>query len=199
VFLLRRPTSERVERVLRDTPHRVTYDEVGVTRGGVPTSLPRLHHRARLGSGSAVYEAAVAAMRAWRMYDLAWTRLVPSCPPVAEGTVFATVVRHLGFWSINPCRVMYVKEDAAHFAFALGTLPGHSEVGEERFEVRRDGEDDAVWFEILAHAAPLHWMARVGTPYTRHLQRRFGRAALAAMAAAVRDTAGPPRERRPGR
>ncbi|WP_414676721.1 DUF1990 family protein [Longimicrobium sp.] len=47
---------------------------------------------------------AVAAVQRWAMYDLPWTSLHPAEPPVHTGSTFATVVRHLGFWSINPCR-----------------------------------------------------------------------------------------------
>ena len=57
---------------------------------------------------------------------------------------------------------------------AIGTLPGHSELGEERFRVEWHRADDSVWFEILAYAGPRHWLARLGSPFTRHLQRRFG-------------------------
>jgi uncharacterized protein (UPF0548 family) len=98
------------------------------------------------------------------------------------------VVRHLGFWSVNPCRIVYVEEtdgDMATFAFAIGTLPAHSERGEERFRVEWHRADDSVWFEILAYAGARHWLARLGSPFVGHLQRRFGRDALAAMQLAV--------------
>jgi uncharacterized protein (UPF0548 family) len=121
------------------------------------------------------------------MYDLPWIRLYPDRPPVEPGRVFAAVARHLGFWSVNPCRVAYVEEretlERWTFAFAIGTLPGHSERGEERFQVEWTRADDSVRFEILAFADPAHRLARLAPWYVRRLQRRFAREA----ALAVRD------------
>jgi uncharacterized protein (UPF0548 family) len=51
------------------------------------------------------------------------------------------VVNHGFCWSLNPCRVVYVLEETGgeveRYGFAFGTLPGHSEEGEERFTVER--------------------------------------------------------------
>lgn len=191
MFLLRRPSDALTDRVLasqHDAP--LSYPGPGITRGpGVP-GLGRNHHRARLGAGEATYRRAVAALRGWAMYDLPWTYVHPADTPVRTGAVFATVIRHLGFWSINPCRVVYVEEEeetpGRHaFAFALGTLPLHSEVGEERFCVEWDHASGEVALEILAYAGARHWMARLGAPYVALLQRRFGRQALAAVARRV--------------
>ncbi len=190
MFLPRRPSAALIERVLatqRTAP--LSYPEAGMTRAADPRGYPTNHHTAVLGSGPEVYARAVAAVRGWAMYDLPWTEVRPPGAPVAEGTVFAAVVRHLGFWSINTCRVVYVDEEAtperSAFTFAIGTLPLHSEVGEERFRVEWSRATGEVSFEILAYAAARHWMARLGGPYVRHLQRRFGRAALEAVRARV--------------
>lgn len=169
-----------------------SYPEVGVTRGDHQPLMRRSHHRARLGSGEAVFAAAVAALRNWAMYRLPWTEVHPAGAPVRPGMVFATLVRHLGFWSVNPCRVVYAEErsgDVHVQAFAIGTLPDHAERGEERFQVEWHRSDDTVWFEILAFAEPRHWLARLGTPVVRWLQHRFGVQAVRAMHAAV--AAGP--------
>ncbi|HEX8362723.1 MAG TPA: DUF1990 domain-containing protein [Longimicrobium sp.] len=190
MFLPRRPSSTLVGRVLatqRAAP--LSYPEGGMTRSDDARGYPRNHHETVLGSGSDVYARAVAAVRGWAMYDLPWTELHPPGAPVAEGTVVATVVRHLGFWSINPCRVVYVDEEEtpalSAFSFGIGTLPLHSERGEERFRVEWDRSTGEVRFEILAYAVAHHWMARLSGPYVRILQRRFGRAALEAVRARV--------------
>lgn len=189
MFFLRRPSDAAIARVLeaqRELPF--SYAEVGVTRGDHEPTLRRNHHRVRLGTGEAAYEAAVAAMRRWVMYALPWTEVHPPEAPVQPGTVLATVVRHLGFWSVNPCRVVYHDVASAGDraeSFAIGTLPGHSERGEERFRVEWHRADGAVWFEILAYAEPRHWLARLGTPIVYRLQRRFGEEALRAMRSAV--------------
>lgn len=191
MFLLRRPSPALIGRILqaqRSAPF--SYPDPGMTRRDDAGGYPRNHHQARIGSGADVYLRAVAAVRGWAMYDMPWTEVHPAGTPVQAGATLATVIHHLGFWSINPCRIVYVDEQETarfrRFTFAIGTLPLHSEVGEERFTVEWDRETDAVRFEILAYAGPRHWMARVGGRYVTMLQRRFGREALRAVAARVR-------------
>ena len=160
-----------------------SYAEVGATRSGpTPRGYPTNRHRGRLGSGEATYRAAVAALRGWAMYRMPWTWLHPAGAPVAEGATVATVVRHFGFWSINPCRVVYVEEGdeggVARFSFAIGTVPGHAERGEERFTVEWRRGDDGVWLEIFSFATAHHPLVWAGYPLMRMLQRRFGRQAI---------------------
>ena len=59
------------------------------------------------------------------------------------------------------------------------------ESGEERFTVAWH-EDDAVWYDILAFSRPNHFLARLGYPLVRRLQKRFARDSAAAMKRAVR-------------
>jgi len=195
MFSLREPSAAAIARVLADAArHGFSYQDVGVTRGDHPAWLNPLHHRERVGAGEAAYHAAIAQARQWRMYQLPWTRVYPPEAGALPGTVIATVVRHLGFWSVNPCRVVYDEESAGEVstsAFAIGTLPDHAETGEERFQVEWHRGDDSVWFEILAFARPRHWLARLGAPITRSLQRKFAAEALQAIRAAV---AGPPQD-----
>jgi uncharacterized protein (UPF0548 family) len=194
MFLIRRPSPALIERVLDEQRARpFSYPEPGMSRSAAgPAGYPRNHHETRLGSGEETFLRAVDAVRSWAMYDLPWTYVHPAQPPVVEGTVFATIVSHLGFWSINPCRIVYVDDTDTPplrtFAFAIGTLPLHSESGEERFQVQWDRSTGEVRFEIVAYARARHWMARLGGPFVGILQRRFGHAALAAVQARV----GPP-------
>jgi uncharacterized protein (UPF0548 family) len=189
VFYLRRPSPAAIERLLADQADRpLSYAVAGVTRGDHPPRFHRNHHRTRLGAGGRTYQAAADALGAWAMYRLPWTQVWPPGAPTEPGTVMATVVRHLGFWSVNPCRIVYRDETGGPLtsvSFALGTLPAHSERGEERFRVEWHEADDSVWFEILAYAEPHHWLARLGTPYAYRLQHRFGTQALGAMQEAV--------------
>lgn len=190
MFLLRRPSPALIERVLAaERPAPLSYPDAGITRTGGARGYGVNRHELRLGAGAEVYARAVAAARSWAMYDLPWTHVVPPGTPAEPGAVFATVVHHLGFWSINPCRVVYVDEqeteEARTFAFAIGTLPRHSERGEERFTVEWKRADGSVRFEILSYAGARHWMARIGVRYVRVLQARFGRAALQAVRARV--------------
>ncbi len=59
------------------------------------------------------------------------------------------------------------------YGFAFGTLPGHSERGEERFTVEWHRSDDSVWYEVFAIAGPHHLLAKVGYPVMRLIQKRF--------------------------
>jgi len=196
MFLIRRPSPALIERVLDEQRTRpLTYPMPGMTRSATgPSGYPRNHHETRLGQGEETFLRAIEAVRGWAMYDLPWTYVHPAAPHVVEGTVFATIVSHLGFWSINPCRIVYVDDtdttEMRTFAFAIGTLPLHSEAGEERFQVQWDRSTDEVRFEIVAYARAWHWMARLGGPFVGVLQRRFGRQALAAVQARVDDPPG---------
>ena len=67
------------------------------------------------------------------------------------------------------------------YGFAYGTLPGHAESGEERFNVEWHEQDDAVWYDIVAFSRPQQFLARLGYPFARRLQKRFARDSAAAM------------------
>ena len=62
----------------------------------------------------------------------------------------------------------------------LGTLPDHAGSGEERFLIEMD-EDGIVWYDILAFSRPNQPLARIGYPFLRRIQRRFGEQSAAAM------------------
>lgn len=191
MFLLREPADEQVREVLqaqKDLPF--TYPEVGATRFGAPPGYPVNHHRTRLGAGPLVFSRAAEALRGWAMYRLPWTRLCYPDAPIRPGVTVAVVVRHLGVWSINPCRIVYQMEESGEIervGFAFGTLPAHAERGEERFTVELHHEDGSVWFELFAFAGPNHPLVKVGYPLLRLLQYCFGRGAVRAMCDAVRD------------
>ena len=99
------------------------------------------------------------------MYETGWTRLCWPDAPISEGTVVGVVGRHLGFRSLNACRIAYVYEDEEpslqRYGFAVGTLPGHVERGEERFTVEWQEADDAVYYEVFAFSRPAHPLVRL--------------------------------------
>ena len=186
MLLFREPSQPRISRVLeaqRGAPF--SYDRVGASReapGEVPGYVVD-RNRVRLGSGEEVFGRAVEALRAWRMFDVNWARLVPAGAPAEEGTTVGVLARHYGFWSLNVSRVVYgFEEDGAvrRRGFAYGTLPEHAESGEERFAVEQH-EDGSVFYDLYAFSRPNHPLAKVGRPVARGLQRRFARNSLAAM------------------
>ena len=93
--------------------------------------------------------------------------------------LLATVARHFGFYSIHPCRVLYVIREPELFTYGFGTLHGHGESGEERFRVSLDGE--AVRYDIQAFSRPQGLLSSMTTPIVRRFQARFFRERVAAM------------------
>jgi uncharacterized protein (UPF0548 family) len=185
MFLARRPAAADINQFLRNSM------ELPLSCAS-PGILDREVAAARhdeiagvIGHGAADSARAVAALRAWEHFHLGWVELHPEGAPIARGTVVAVLIRHLGFWSLNGCRVLAVDEGDARFGFTYGTLPNHAEAGEERFEVWCDPTDDRVWYRIRAISSPHALLARIGQPMVRALQARFRRDSLAAMRRAV--------------
>ncbi|HEX7842976.1 MAG TPA: DUF1990 domain-containing protein [Kofleriaceae bacterium] len=187
MWQLSRPTPERV-RAFREAqrPLPFSYPGVGATRDGgpAPPGYDRDHNRQYLGRGEAAFVAARGAIRAWHMFPPPLAIVEPAGIPIAEGEVAGVVIRVFGLWFLNAARIVYVIDEPRRFGFAYGTLPGHAERGEERFLVEWLA-DDSVWYDIRAFSRPRYWLARLGYPLTRHLQRRFVRLSRAAMASAV--------------
>jgi uncharacterized protein (UPF0548 family) len=127
------------------------------------------------------FRAAKGAIDDWKMFDLSWIELFPTRPTREVGQTVAALVRHLGFWSVNISRIVYVVNEESRYGFAYGTLPCHSEQGEERFLVEHNKATDEVWYDLYAFSKPKHPLARIGFPIARHLQKRFARESLAAM------------------
>ena len=117
------------------------------------------------------------------MFDTGWISLCWPDTPIQVGSTVAILVRHYGFWSLNASRIVYVVDDRGarpRFGFAYGTLTEHAEIGEERFTVEFEPEDETVWYDIYAFSRP-HGLARLGYPWSRRLQRRFARDSLRAI------------------
>ncbi len=187
----RKPTADTVRSFLESqSTLSFSYAAVGATAGAPPPGCSVDHHRTHLGSGKSVFEAAKAALARFDHYRLGWMDVWPEPGPVRAGSVVAVAARSLGSWWLNACRIVYVVDNVVGtksvFGFAYGTLPGHAETGEERFLVEWDRDDDSVWFDIFAFSRPRHLLARLGTPWVRGLQRRFGRESMAAMVAVAR-------------
>jgi uncharacterized protein (UPF0548 family) len=200
LFLFDEPSPQRIARFLeaqRDAPF--SYDEVGASREGAKTPLGFAvdYNRVKLGRGRETFERAVVALYSWKMFDVGWARLVPADAPVEVGTTVAVLARHYGFHSLNPCRISYtIEEDEGGLVrrgFAYGTLLEHGERGEERFTVEWRREDDSVFYELYAFSQPNTFLAKLGYPLARRLQRRFARDSLRAMVLAADPGQGVPR------
>jgi uncharacterized protein (UPF0548 family) len=64
-------------------------------------------------------------------------------------------------------------------------LTEHAERGEERFSVEYHRADKSVWYDLYAFSQPNHFLAKLGYPLGRHLQKQFAMESKAAMQRAV--------------
>jgi len=186
MFLLRRPSARDIDCFLdasRDLP--LSYGSPGIVADR-PTRFRFDEQAVVLGHGRDDYQRACAALRTWKQFDIGWVNTFPSRPGIEIGTVVAVMVRHLGFWSLNGCRVLYHVGSAedSRFGFAYGTLTNHAESGEELFEVFLDSKADVV-YRIRASSRARAALARLGHPIVRVLQARFRRDSAGAMKRAV--------------
>jgi uncharacterized protein (UPF0548 family) len=191
MILYRKPSAAEIRKFISSQQGLpFSYAEVGATKTGPPSGYLIDHNRIQLGEGEKTFRRAVEALRSWRQFDLGWVGIASETNPIDAGTTVAVQAQVLGLWTLNAAKIVYVidelKEASARFGFAYGTLPDHTERGEERFLVELL-EDGSVWYDIFAFSRPQHPLARLGFPITRRLQKRFARESLAAMKRAVGD------------
>lgn len=171
-----RPTPSELETFLKEQQTlALSYDEVGTThpeRLTIPADFTKDHMRLYLGQGSAVFDEACHLLKQWHMYKQDWLELYPKAPRTDEGSVGCVIAKHFGFYSVSSFKIIYRLEEENRLAFAIGTLPGHVEKGEERFMVETSGSG-AVWLDILAFSRPGHPLVKLGYPLARLMQRRF--------------------------
>src|ERR1700677_368915 len=179
MLFLRRPTTEAVSAFLTSQARLgFSYSAVGATASTPPAGFNLDHTRIKVGEGEKAFDTAKAALEHWQHFRLGWVEACPGDTPIKEGQVVAMLARSFGIWWLNACRIISViNEDGPvkRFGFAYGTLPGHVESGEERFLVEWDRADNCVWYDILAFSRPRHFLARLGYPWVRRVQKRFGR------------------------
>lgn len=100
-------------------------------------------------------------------------------PRASEGLEGAVVVPALGRTVRAPFRVTRVLQGPDLVGFAYGTLPGHPEVGEEAFLVRRVGTETVFELRALSHPAfPYSLAAPVGLLLQQRFSDRYMRALL---------------------
>jgi uncharacterized protein (UPF0548 family) len=183
MFLGHRPSHLEIEAFIaasRELP--LSYAPIGLA-GQAKAGFQVDEHEVVIGLGSAAFDRAKIALTKWRHFDLGWVEVFPALAGIAPGTVVAVLIRHLGFWSLNGCRVVsaIADDDSREFGFAYGTLTNHAESGEEIFKVSIRSGTGEVSYQIRAASRPRALLARLGYPVTRSLQARFRRDSAAAM------------------
>lgn len=189
VLSFRKPAVETIRQFLSEQePLLFTYAPVGTTAETPPAGYDVDRTRIKLGEGEAVFCKAKVALQHWAQFRLGWVEAWSPETPIQTGAVVAVLGRAVGLWWLNCCRIVYVVDETgpvSKFGFAYGTLPGHVEMGEERFLIEWDRTDNCVWYSILAISRPRHVLARLGYLVVRRAQKRFGRDSAAAMLRAV--------------
>ena len=190
MFSLRKPSSESIRRFLSDQSNQdYSYMAVGGTSGTPPFGFVVDHTRIQLGKGQQVFDEAKNAIKRWEHFQLGWVETSSKDIPIERGQVVGVMARALGIWVLNACRIVSVIDetgDRSRFGFVYGTLPGHVESGEERFQVEWNRSDDTVWYDILAFSRPNHLLTRLGYPIVRRIQKKFAHDSAAAMQLAVK-------------
>jgi len=189
MFLVRKPTSESINRFLSlAAASGYSYSKVEATRIAqtIHESVYNVdHNQIVIGSGLEDFENAKDAITCWRMFDMPWVDLCWPNTPIEEGRTVAILIRHFGFYSLNAARIVYTIDEPDRFGFAYGTLEDHGESGEERFSVRLDQGTGDVVYDLYAISHPKHFLAYLGYPLTRILQKRFAVDSKQAMFRAV--------------
>lgn len=188
MFLTHRPSPRELKEFLDQCLKlSLSYEPVGIAKESPPGFDADLSS-AVIGHGRQTFERAKIALAEWRHYEMGWVELLPAGAAIEPGTNVAVLVRHLGFWSLNGCRLVYGlgdRESESSFGFAYGTLTNHAELGEEIFEVRLDSKSEEVIYRIQAVSKPRARLARLGYPIARYFQARFRQDSARALQRAV--------------
>jgi uncharacterized protein (UPF0548 family) len=154
---------------LTDVP--LTYPEVGATRDAeLPAGYDTVERSVVVGSGTAAFERAAAAVFDWRMQRSVGLRVRATGPASEPGTVVVLTAGLLRLGYDIPCRVVWAQTTGNERGFGYGTLPGHPESGEEAFLVRREPGGDVV-FTLRVFTRLASPLARLGGPVSTLVQR----------------------------
>ena len=189
MFLLTKPNRELIRQFVdARREDEFSYAEVGASRTEAPPGYNVDHNRVLLGRDIDAFTRARGAIKDWKMFDFPWVDLCWPDTPIREGETVAILVRHLGFYSLNAARIVYVIDETGEvdrFGFAYGTLTEHGERGEERFSVEFHRGSGEAWYDLYAFSRPNHYLARMGYPFSRFLQKRFAAESKNAMLRAM--------------
>ncbi len=145
----------------------LSYDRPTAGVDSADTGLRRLE-RSRILNRTDLDETATDLF-SWRVQGRAGLRVATSDIPLMLGSV---VRMRLGIGPLSigiPCRVVEVINEPRRRGFSYGTLPGHPEVGEERFLLEHL-DDGRIRFTITALSLPATRAAKFAGSVGRVLQ-----------------------------
>jgi uncharacterized protein (UPF0548 family) len=152
-----------------------SYPEVGATEHDqLPAGYRVLRERVLLPGGRPRFERVADRLMGWGVQRGAGLRMQVSAQRVQESAVLIATLRLGPFPVRTRCRVVYVIEQPERIGFAYGTLPGHPEIGEERFLVELLDED-RVRFSLTAFSRNASLLARLGGPVSHRVQAMVNR------------------------
>lgn len=185
MLLFRKPSDAFIRQFLAEqSQFDFSYSHVGDSFGDLPAGFVVDHTRIKLGQGETTFLAARKALANWDQFRLGWVEARPEFTPIRQGEMVAVLAKTICLWWLNACRIIQVIDqtgEVTRFGFAYGTLPDHAAIGEERFLVEWNRQDDSVWFDILAFSKPKHPLVKLAYPVVRLTQKRFGREATASL------------------
>ena len=175
-----RPRARALDALLaRVSALPLSYADVGMTRVSTPPpgyGCERHHVELPIS-----FAAARDAVIAFATHSLPYLFVHPPGARAREKLDLLVVARVGPLWTTNPCRIVYVEDVPDRYTYAYGTLPGHSEHGEETFTVERTAT--GVRAETVAYARPQDILARIGGPIAHRFQARVKRDYMARLLA----------------
>lgn len=158
----------------------VTYAEIGATAGELPEGYHHVRVERVIGRGRTDFDRACDELLAGEVQRRAGVEVRVSDAPLRRGSSVRMRIRLGPLVVTAPCIVVWAERSATLCGFAYGTLPGHPERGEERFEIRLEGSGRVV-FRIIAFSQSARWFTRLGGPVARLVQARMTRRYLRAL------------------
>ncbi len=184
MFRFNRPQSACIQQLLQQQIGQpLSYSE---RRASLQDELPggyfRIDCSYSLGHGEACFARSTEALERWTCFKLRWVRVVTDGPPDSE-RVYALVVRIMGCWFVNCCRVVEWDPGLTRpnrWRLVVGTTPHHVASGEEQVSVEMM-DDGEVIYRIRSFSRPNFWLTRATPRLMRRKQHCFCRDSRDAM------------------
>ncbi|QDS92841.1 hypothetical protein FF011L_15900 [Roseimaritima multifibrata] len=187
-----KPNADSIARFLdQQAKLDFNYPDVGATDGELPSHYDHNSIEEEVGRRATDFQEAKAAMLAWKHFNVGWAAACPTTTPIREGENVAILARISGLWALAACRIIEVLHEESptskRFGYSFGTLPGHPEQGEERFEVRCSA-NGIVTYRITAFFRPNCLSAEIAWPYFRYRFNQFRRQSVDRLRRHVQDS-----------